>query len=179
MRFLIELIVFTLIPYAAFAAEKGGVAPHMMWRIIDFIFFVAILYYFFKKPIVSYFKNRKEEIKNSFEEAEKLKAEAEALLKETEEKMSKLTKETEKILSTFKSMAEGEKLSIIKEMESIIERIEENIEEEKSSLINKAKLELLKRMTKEAMDNLKNRLYNLSAEKHLKINKKFIGSITQ
>ncbi len=179
MKFLISLFVFILIPFAAKAAEEGGVAPHMTWRIIDFIFFAAIIYYFLKNPVVNYFKSRKEEIKNSFEEAEKLKAEAESLLKETEEKLAKLNEEIEKILNTFKSIAENERENILKEARSTVERIRENIEEEKVSLVNKAKLELLKNLTENAIDNLKKKLSELTPEKHLKINKKFIGSITE
>jgi len=179
MKFLICLFVFTLIPFVSRAAEESGVAPHMTWRIIDFIFFAAIIYYFLKNPVADYFKSRKEEIENSFKEAEKLKAEAENLLKETEEKLEKLNEEIEKIVNTFKSIAQNERENILKEARSTIERIKENIEEEKVSLVNKAKLELLKNLTENAIDSLKKKLSNLTPEKHLKINKKFIGSITE
>ncbi len=179
MKLLISLFVLVLIPCIAMAENESGVAPHMTWRIIDFIFFAAIIYYFIKTPVVTYFRNRKREIESSFEEAEKLKLEAEALLKETEEKLSKLNEEIDRIVKTFKSIAENEKESILKDAQSVIERIRENIEEEKTSLINKAKLELLQIITKKAITSLKDKLSKLTPENHLKINKKFIGSITQ
>ncbi len=179
MKLLIGLVIFTFIPMIAYAAEGGDIAPHMIWRIIDFVIFVAILYYFLKNPIVTYFKTRKEEIKNSLKEAEKLKAEAELLLEETEKKLSKLDMEIEKIVNTFKSIAEHEKESIIKETQSIIERIRESTEEEKIALVNKAKFELLKIITKESIEMLRDKLSKLAIDKHIKINKKFIGSITR
>jgi F-type H+-transporting ATPase subunit b len=179
MKFLVGLLFLVLTPLAAFAAEEGSVEPHMMWRIIDFIIFAGIIYYYTKKPIVNFFKSRKDSIKNAFEEAEQLKKEAEDLLKETEEKLSQLEDEMKKMFDTFTSMAEKEKENIIKETEDAIKRIRESIEEEKVFILNKAKLELLSRLTKEAINNVKDKLSSISADEHSRINKKFTRSIAQ
>lgn len=179
MKYLVFMFFLVLMPLAAFAGEEGEVNPHMMWRIIDFVLFAGIIYYYAKKPIADYFRTRKETIKNTFEEAEKLKEEAEQLLKETEEKLSQLEDEMKKIMETFSSMAEKEKENILKEAEITIKRLKDSIEEEKVFILNKAKLELLKRMTKDAISNVKEKLSSINTEEHNKINKKFIRSITQ
>ena len=179
MKIIVGFVLLVLMPLAAFASEEGAVDPHMTWRIIDFILFVAIIYYFAKKPIVNFFKGRKETIKNSFEESEKLKEEAEKLLKETEEKLNQLENEMKQIIETFSSMAEKERENILKEAEISIKRIRESIEEEKVFLLNKAKLELLKRITKEAIGNVKEKLSSIGLNEHKEINKKFIRSISQ
>ncbi len=179
MKFIIGLLFLVLAPLAAFASEEGSVEPHMMWRMIDFVIFAAVIYYYAKKPIADYFRNRKESIKNSFEDAEKLKAEAEKLLKETQEKLDSLDNEIKKILDTFSSMADKERTSILNEAESAIRRIRDSVEEEKVFILNRAKLELLKRLTKDAIGNVKEKLSNLNPEEHNNINKKFIRSISQ
>ncbi len=179
MRYVIGFFLMVLFPAVAMAEEKGGVAPHMMWRIIDFVIFVAIIYYFLRKPIANFFRERRESILRAFEEAEKLRLEAERLLKETEEKLAKLDEEVERIISTFRAMAESEKESILKEMEEALQRIRESIEEEKRSLVSKAKGELLKLMALNAVKKVRERLSKLSGEEHAKINRKFIRSISQ
>ncbi len=180
MRLLIGLFVFMVVPAIAMAAaDEGGVPAHMTWRIIDFVIFAGIIYYFLRKPVANFFKERKESILNAFREAEELKAEAEKLLKETEEKLAKLDAEIEKILTTFRSMAESEKEGILKELEEAVNRIKESIEDQKRSLVSAAKLKLLKIISSRAIGAVRERLSNLSDEEHTKINKKFIGSIMQ
>ncbi len=179
MRSLLGLIVFLFVPAVAMAQEESGVAPHMMWRIIDFIIFAAIIYYFLRKPIADFFRQRRESIKEAFEEAERLMEEAERLLKEAEEKLERLDDEIEHILKTFRSMAESEKEEILKEMREALERIGESIEEEKRSLLSKAKRDLLKLMTFNAIKRVRDKLSTLSEDEHSRINRKFIGSISQ
>ena len=178
MKFLVLLLFLILTPIAAFASEDG-VEPHMIWRVIDFVLFAGIIYYYAKKPIADYFRTRKETIESTFKEAEKLKIEAEQLLKETEEKLSQLEDEMKKIIETFSSMADKEKESILKDAETTIKRLKDSIEEEKVFILNKAKLELLRRMTKDAIANVKDKLSSINTEEHSAINKKFIRGITQ
>ncbi len=178
MKILVSLFLLVLTPCIAFGAESNSINPHMWWRIIDFIIFAGFIYYFLKKPIVNYFKTRKETIHNNLAEAERMKKEAERLLKETESKLSQLDSEIERIVQTFKSMAKNERENILKEAQAAIKRIEENIEDEKLSLLSRAKFELLKRMTAEAISNVKKKLSSLKHDEHANINKKFIRSIT-
>ncbi len=177
MRILVTLFLFVLLPCIAFGAEEGQMEAHMVWRIIDFVIFVGFLYYYMKKPIVNFFKSRRESIENSLKDAEKLKADAEKLKRETEEKVKNLDDEINNIMNTFLSMSKKEKENALKEAEMIIKRMRESIEEEKASLINKANSELLKRMVSEAIENATSKLSNLNAEEHQNINKKYIEFI--
>ncbi len=171
--------VFILVPLVSFAAESSGVEPRMGWRVINFVVFVAILYYFFRKPFSKFFSTRKETIKKELEEAERLQAEAEKLLEETKKKLDKLELEVRNILDTFDSMAKNEREQILREIEIAIKRILKSVEEEKAFMISKAKMMLLNKMSKEAIDNLRKRFENLSIEEHKKINDKFIRSLQQ
>lgn len=178
MKILVSLFLLVILPTIAFGSESDSVEPHMLWRIIDFIIFAGFIYYFLKKPVVDYFKTRKETIHNSLAEAERMKKEAERLLKETESKLSQLDNEIEKIVQTFKSIAKNERDNILKETQAVIKRMEENIEDEKLSLLNRAKFELLKRITSQAISSVKKKLSSLKDSEHANINKKFIRSIT-
>jgi len=177
LKFFICLSALILQPFIAFAAEKSGVEPHMAWRVINFVLFVGILYYFLKKPMVSFFKSRRESIINELEEAKRLQEEAEKLLEEAKEKLSKLEEEIKNILETFESMANNERQQILKDMENAIKRILNSVEEEKASIISKAKMSLLRKMSEEAIENLKRKFKNLSPEEHFRINDKFVRSL--
>ncbi|AEA33964.1 ATP synthase F0 subunit B [Hippea maritima] len=174
------LVLILVLPTIVFAAEEGSsMEPHMLWRIIDFILFIAILYYFLKKPVADFFRGRKESIVGEFENAKRAKEEAEKLLRETEEKLKALEDEIRRIIETFESMAESEKQRILAELEQTIKRIRNSIEEEKASILSKAKMELLKSMSEETIANLKEKFSNLSKDEHAKINDKFIRSLQQ
>ncbi len=176
-------LVFTFIlvfaPQLVFAAEEGGIKPNMGWRMFNFALFVIILWYLLRKPVSEYFKSRRESIINELEEAEALKEEAERLLKEAEKKINSLEEELKKIIETFESMAENEKQQIFRELEETLARIKASIEEEKNSILSRAKLELLRKMSKDAIENIKRKIAQLSENEHRKINEKFIRSLQQ
>ncbi len=172
-------VIFVFIPVVSFAAESSGIEPRMGWRIINFVVFVGILYYFLRKPVAEFFRTRKETIKEELEEAERLQIEAEKLLEETKEKLDKLELEIKNILDTFDSMAKNEREQILKEVEVAIKRILKSVEEEKAFMISRARMVLLRKISKEAMDNLRRKFGHLSAEEHKKINDKFIRSLQQ
>ncbi len=177
LKFTLSLLLTLIIPAIAVAAEEGGVEPHMGWRVINFIIFVGLLYYFLRKPISEFFKSRKESIIQEIEEAKRLQEEAEKLLEETKKKLLKLEEEVKNILETFESMAQNEREQILKEVENAIQRILKSVEEEKASILSKAKMLLLKKMSEEAIENLKSKFKNLTKEEHEKINEKFIRSL--
>ena len=91
--------------------------------------------------------------------------------------MGKLEIEIKNILDTFDSMAKNEREQILKEVEIAIKRILKSAEEEKAFIISKARMMLLRRISKEAIDNLRKKFENLSIEEHKKINDKFIRSL--
>ncbi len=177
LRLTLSFFLTLFIPLMAYASEEGGIAPHMGWRVINFIIFAGLLYYFLRKPFSEFFKNRKESIIKELEEAKKLQEEAEKLFEETKKKLMNLEKEIKNILETFESMAHNEKEQIIKEIENTIQRILKSVEEEKASILSRAKMLLLKKMSEEAIENLKNKFKNLTKEEHEKINEKFIRSL--
>ncbi|WP_035587717.1 F0F1 ATP synthase subunit B family protein [Hippea jasoniae] len=177
-KFILSLM-FVFVPVLVFGADESGIEPNMGWRMINFAIFVVVLWYFLRKPIVNYFKGRRESIVNELKEAESLKEEAEKLLKEAEEKINSLEEELKKIIETFESMAESEKQQIFKELEETLARIKASIEEEKNSILSRAKLELLRKMSKDAIENLKRKIAQLSENEHRKINEKFIRSLQQ
>jgi len=175
-KYVLALFTILLLPAVSFAAE-GEVEAHMLWRVIDFIIFAGILYYFLKKPIVSFFKNRQENIIKNRQEAEKSKREAERLLAEAESRLSKLDEEIESIIKAFSSMSEKEKKNILEDAQVAIERIRARVKEEEIMLLNKVKAQLLSAITKEALSSLSEKFSELDTKNHQKIHKKYISFI--
>ncbi len=177
--FILSTFITIILPVVVYASSEGGVEPHMGWRVINFILFVGVLYYFLRKPAAEFFRSRKEGIKKELEEAKRLQEEAEKLFEETKKKLEALEDEIKNILDTFESMAENEKQQILKEVENVIKRITASIEEEKASILSKASMYLLKKISGEAIGTLKKRFERLSREEHAKINDKFIRSLQE
>jgi len=175
-KYILALFSVLLLPAVSFAAE-GEVEAHMLWRVIDFIIFAGILYYFLKKPTVSFFKNRQENIIKNRQEAEKSKIEAERLLAEAERRLSKLNEEIESIIKTFSSMSEKERKNILEDARAAMERIRVGAEEEEMMLLNKAKTHLLDTITSEALSSLSEKFSKLDVKDHQKIHKKYISFI--
>lgn len=173
-RYVWALFFVLFLPSVSFAAE-GEVEAHMLWRVIDFIIFAAILYYYLKNPIVSFFKNRLENIIKYKQDAEKSKEEAERLLAETERRLSKMNEEIESIIKTFSSMSEKEKEDILKDAQAAIERVRDRVKDDESMLLNKAKTHLLETITSKAISSLNEKFSKLDIKDHQKIHKKYIS----
>lgn len=56
---LLLFVALMLFPIYAYGGEET-LSAHMMWRVINFVIFVAFLYYVLKKPAGAFFKNRRE-----------------------------------------------------------------------------------------------------------------------
>ena len=102
---LLLFVVLMLFPIYAYGGEKT-LHAHMIWRVINFVIFVAFLYYVLKKTAGAFFKKRREKIWKEMDDAEKSYQEAINALKEAEKKLSQVDKEIEKIVSLNRAIGE-------------------------------------------------------------------------
>ncbi|HOX94835.1 MAG TPA: ATP synthase F0 subunit B, partial [Syntrophales bacterium] len=92
-----------LVVVPAFCASAGGEVDHkaqlwdFAWRLLNFAILVYILYKLAWKRLVSFFRNRREDIKTSLAEANDRKVEAEEKFKEYEVKLTKATDDIQNI----------------------------------------------------------------------------------
>lgn len=110
------IIMLVLVAGVSFASEGGehvGINKDFVWRVVNFLILLAILYKLGWAKIKSFFAGRREEIKIALEEAVKAKEEAEKKFKEYSDRLDKATGEITQISEMIKSQGEVEKEKII------------------------------------------------------------------
>ena len=140
----IQLIAFTVFNVAVasfvFASSGGGegaehAAPwwkDYIWKIINFLLLVGILFKFAKKPLQSFFQKRTELIEKTLNEAKEAKAISLKALQEVETRLKAKDAEIEAILAASRKSGEHERDSIIAESDrlkaKILEQAKTNID---------------------------------------------------
>ncbi|QER42938.1 F0F1 ATP synthase subunit B [Thermodesulfobacterium sp. TA1] len=170
--------------WAAGGAEGGshGVTPtqlkNLFWFTLNFIALVIILYKFARKPVVSMFKSRQENILRQYNELLEKKKEAEAKYLELQEKVKNLEKEAQAIYENYVAQGLKEKERIIEEANLQAERIKQQAELYIQQEIEKTK-NILREEVAEAAVKLAEELLkkNITEEDQRKIYKEFINEI--
>jgi len=129
-RILMALAVVALTAGVAVAAEHGGGTDaskwwDLLWRVINFVIFVWIIYKVAGKRIKEFFTGRTYRIENEFKDLERRRTEAEAKLKDVESRIANLDQEREEILNAAKEQGEALKQGIIEKAEKSAEQIRE------------------------------------------------------
>lgn len=113
---LLSLPIILLLAGAAHAAEEGAspwTMSKQLWRVINTIALLALLVYFLKKPLVSFFSERKANIARDLQDAKEQRARAEALIKEYQRKIAEMEKELDKMRAELAKSAESEKEKVV------------------------------------------------------------------
>lgn len=120
---------------AVFAAEEGTPTfswKELIWPIINFAIFVAVLFYVGRKPIREFLKKRTEMIEKSLKDAEEAKELAKKTFEEVRDRLKNTDREIEEILALAKKAGEKEKDALIAEgkrlKDKILEQAKVNIE---------------------------------------------------
>lgn len=122
-----------------FAAGGGGehAVPwwkDYIWKIINFLILVIVLFKFAKKPFQNYLKKRTEIIEKTLNEAKEAKEASLKALREVETRLKAKDAEIEAILAASRKAGEQERDSIIEQTErlkaKILEQAKTNIEYE-------------------------------------------------
>jgi F-type H+-transporting ATPase subunit b len=116
--------------WAVFAAEGGGHGEEggseiwgMIWRIVNFVILMALLYKLLADKIRGYFSGRREEIAQMIEQADKAKEDAEKQFAEIQQKLKNVEKDIQEIKDAIMGELESEKARIIQEGKVSAERI--------------------------------------------------------
>jgi F-type H+-transporting ATPase subunit b len=112
----------------AFASGGGGEEGHkaiwlMVWRIVNFLILMALLWKLLADTIRKYFVGRKEEIAQMIEEADKAKSDADTHYADIQQKLKNVEKDIHDIKNAIMGELEGEKARIIEEGKVSAERI--------------------------------------------------------
>ena len=134
----------TLFVSVAFASSAHGEdatwTPTMIgWRIINFLILFGFLIYFLKKPLVSYFSERKEQIRRDLDEAREQRNQAEQKLKEYEKKLAGMEQELEKMRQDLQKAAGLESEKVVANAERMSAGIVESAKLAAEQEVRKAK----------------------------------------
>jgi F-type H+-transporting ATPase subunit b len=131
--------------------EEGGIMT-MVWRIVNFIILMALLWKLLADKIKTYFVDRRDEIAQMIDEADKAKADAEAQYADIQQKLLNVEKDIQEIKTAIMGELGSEKTRIIEEGKAAAERIIQQARWTADQEVVKAKNELKEHVVEMAGD---------------------------
>ncbi|HPR03217.1 MAG TPA: ATP synthase F0 subunit B [Deltaproteobacteria bacterium] len=122
--------------------EEGSSLGTMIWRIVNFVILMALLWKLLADKIKKYFVDRREEIAQMIDEADKAKADAEAQYADIQGKLKNVEKDIQDIKTAIMGELGSEKARIIEEGKVAAERIIQQAKWTAEQEVVKAKNEL-------------------------------------
>ncbi|MBM3302423.1 MAG: ATP synthase F0 subunit B [Deltaproteobacteria bacterium] len=107
------ILAVTGTAYGAGAEESPWTLSMLIWRVINTVALIAVLVYFMKKPLASFFAERTSQISKDLEEARDQRARAEALLQEYKQRLAGMEKELEKMRAELQKSSEAERERVV------------------------------------------------------------------
>ena len=113
----IAFAALVFIPFEALASEGHGEARwgDFGWRVLNFVIFAGILWYFVGGLAKRFFKNRRETISGALDDLDERRAKAKEQLAAVESRIARLNEEREAILAESRKQAENLKAGIVEE----------------------------------------------------------------
>lgn len=183
-------LMLLLVAVTAWASSEGGhggghaegehALPwgNLMWRGINFVLFVGIIWYAAGAKLKAFFGGRKSGIENELTELDTRKTEAEKKLKEVEQSIANLDAERQSILADYKAQGEALKASIIEKAEASATQIREQAkvgaENEAKYAIEAMRSELADMIVEAAQKVLEKKL---TKEEHEKLVDKYLTKV--
>jgi F-type H+-transporting ATPase subunit b len=119
-RYIVSILAMLLlalfVPSAQASSAEGGSpwdAWMLLWRVINTVALIALLGYFLKKPLVTFFTERKASIVRDLEQAKEQRDVAERIIEEYKEKMAGMEKELERMRAELKKSADAETEKVV------------------------------------------------------------------
>ena len=125
LRFLSVLIIELLLNTNVYAASGNSSSPFLdiIWKTINVLILIAIIYKFAKKPLSKALSNNAKSAKQSIDEARATEEKISKNLKEMKVKISNLEQESIEMVKNAKKEAESEQKRIIEEGKKEIQRM--------------------------------------------------------
>ena len=121
--FWVSLSIATIPAVASAEAGESRVLEHLVYPALNLAILLAVLFYFGRKPIRSFFVERRGQIRKELERAAKMKAEAEDRYAQWQRRLMDLDAELESIRAAARERAEIERDRILTEAEAAAERV--------------------------------------------------------
>jgi len=174
LPFFIMSLTFAAYAFGAGGGEEGehgSLMKEYIYKIINFVIIVAVLFKFGKKPLGDFLQKRTELIEKTLNEAKEAKEAALKALQEAETRLKTKDAEVEAILSAAKKSGEQERDRIIEDTgklrDKILEQAKTNIDFELKHAKEAIKAEAVELAMELAEKKLKDKLTKEEQEKLL------------
>jgi F-type H+-transporting ATPase subunit b len=127
----------------AFASEGGDMGTDFLPRTINFLIFVAILYYLLKDRIKEFFENRANSIEKNFQEIEEKLRRSKEQKEELEEELAIAKRKAQEIVETAKKERELIQNQILEQARAEVLAMEKSFEDNRIVELNRAKREVV------------------------------------
>ncbi|MBM0636542.1 F0F1 ATP synthase subunit B [Campylobacter sp. VicNov18] len=141
--------IVLLLPLYAFSASNGNGEYDIVSRTINFLIFIAILYYFAATPFKNFYKNRILKISFKLDEIQKKLLESKAKKLDTMKKLEEAKANSAAALVTAKKEAEILVQNIKKETQDELDLLQKHFEDQKNYELRKMEKELVSDVLKE------------------------------
>ena len=160
---------------------KKGLDPLVFGSaVINFLLYLGLLTFVFRKPAAKFFADRRGAIASEMEAARAAREEAEAALTETKKKLADFDAERTRLLTEFRELGEQERLRIVAEGEAEAARIVRDATLAAENDVRRAKAALESQMVDLALQLAERELAaRLDAPTHGKLIDDGIEAITQ
>lgn len=179
LRLLAPLGFVLLCASAALASDAQG--PNWMdfiYRIINFVLFVGIIWYLAGKKIKDFFKTRRYTIENDIADLNARKVDAEQKLKDVEKAIANIDAERQAILADYKAQGEALKAAIIdkahKTADTITAQARMTAEQEARLAVESIRVEMADLVVEAAQKLLQSKL---TPEEHEKLIDKYLTKV--
>ncbi|WP_456470866.1 F0F1 ATP synthase subunit B [Caminibacter sp.] len=147
-------LLLVLSGVALFANEAANGGTDIIPRTINFLIFVALLWYLVGDKIKRFFAERRESIARKFQEIEEKLKESKAKKEALKAELEEAKKLAEEIIKTAKKEAELVESKIKAQVEEEITLLQKHFEEFKESEIRKTKQEAVKEFMEEILKDI-------------------------
>ena len=144
-------VLVALTPGVAWAEDGGLPVNDLVEALFNFALFVFLMYYFAKKPIVTFFRERSQRIGHDMEEAGRLREEAQALLEDYSGRLEQFDRERDEILDGYRREGERERDAIIEAANAVAIRMKQEARTAIQYEIKSARDRLTGRIVEEAV----------------------------
>lgn len=153
-------------------------ASGMPWKIFNFVVFVALLFFFLRRPLKEFWAGRSHGIRFEIEEAANLAREARFRHEVLRKRMTEIEREMQELVRSLESEGDLERKNMIEEAEGLSERIRTEGEKILRQEIQKGR-EMLKAQAVQLSMDLAERLVteNLVAEDQKRISEAYLEGL--
>ncbi len=172
-----------LLATASFAIASEGGEHGIPWgnfafRVGNLILVLGVIYYFFGKKIVGFFKGRSQGIATEISSLEERKLEAQKSLKDVERRIADLDRECQAVLAEYTAQGEAMKSAIIAQAEKAAEQITASAKKTAENEINAAIDAMRAEMAEQIVAATEKLLaQKLSASEHTKLIDKYLTKV--